>query len=960
MLDLRKSMNVWLNRVRDAANLPKNPAQDISDPHQFEDSEHGSGHFGKWMLDDAGLPAYDYQLNQYADSNANYPNSENLNRRDHWHQFGNNRITALASNDGLVQAYIADRGGMFLNHYDPDMEYNAWQALMTVLRIMVQGTGNILRNRQLDDKQRRASAPGAGEMFEAYQAVQQARRDANDSHTYVGGYAYIDDGQEKWSTAFAYAPPTATTKRIFGMGYFETHTAFNGLNVKRRTYAPPGNDAVFIVDVTLTNTGDTAKSLRYYEYWDINVYQLKLQWIRAGAFVPIMDAERRRLNSAFIKHIRYIPEDKALRFNQQAKEDDIPAPDEISDVNWYPADVFLADLSGTPDDSYDLKEDFFGDGDHHLPEAVREQRGRDAAKRPRGTMPHCTVLRRDLTIEAGETITLRFAYGAVRPDESLDFLTPYRTGEHFNVMREDWKRRLAYFSIGSDPALQREMAWHAYSLLSSTIYNDYFGVNIPPQGSAYLYLHGADGVPRDYALYAMALAYIEPELAKNLLRVIMQMTDRDSKQIQYAVSGHGFLDGAGVHDHPSDLDLFFLLAMWEYLGATGDHAFMNEQVPFHPVGEAASQGFTVRDHVITALEHLMDSENGVGVGENGLIRMSDGDWSDGVVLENVLKFPPVVSFNNTLKHGESVMNSQMALFILPRIIPLIGDTHPDLAQRVQKFHADVEQATMKQWTGLWYTRAIVRGYFFNKSIVLHDKDINLESQPWALISDLAEKQGVVDTLIESIDTQLDRRSLIGAPLMAGGMVWPAVSQLLTWGYVRYRPDLAWRSFYRHTFIAHSQAFPHIWFNTWSGPDGINGTDDINYPGGTWGSAATPMTDFPITNNNPHSMALLAMLRVCGVEPTAKGDGLRIAPQKPERYRLDVTLIKLDVSPNSISGIYRPVADSTRKLYIAVPAAATPQVTLNGVEQAPTRANGDIVLAFTAQSGKAVTFSVTWD
>ena len=93
-------------------------AQGAGDSQTFQPTSEGSGIFGEWTLDDAGLPAYRYDLDQYADPRAAYPNTENLDRRDHWHQVGNQRITALASNDGTVQVYMGDRGGVFLNRFE--------------------------------------------------------------------------------------------------------------------------------------------------------------------------------------------------------------------------------------------------------------------------------------------------------------------------------------------------------------------------------------------------------------------------------------------------------------------------------------------------------------------------------------------------------------------------------------------------------------------------------------------------------------------------------------------------------------------------------------------------------------------------------------------------------------------------------------------------------------------------
>ena len=198
-------------------------------------------------------------------------------------------------------------------------------------------------------------------------------------------------------------------------------------------------------------------------------------------------------------------------------------------------------------------------------------------------MPFCMVLRRDVHLEAGGSTNLRFAYGAIRADETLKFLEDYHQGDAFQDMRKRWKENLAYFYTGEDPVLQREMAWHSYNLLSSMVYSAYHKTYIVPQGSAYLYLHGADGAPRDQALFTIPMTYLNPELARDLLRIIMRLTDGKTGQITYSFAGHGFISNAlNVHNKPSDLDLFFLLAVNEYLSATGDMNFLDEEVPFYP------------------------------------------------------------------------------------------------------------------------------------------------------------------------------------------------------------------------------------------------------------------------------------------------------------------------------------------------------------------------------------------
>src|SRR5262249_45826132 len=155
-----------------------------------------------------------------------------------------------------------------------------------------------------------------------------------------------------------------------------------------------------------------------------------------------------------------------------------------------------------------------------------------------------------------------------------------------------------------------------------------------------------------------------------------------------------------------------------------------------------------------------------------------------------------------------------------------------------------------------------------------------------------------------------------------GQVWPAISQLVTWAYRRGHPELAWRSLNRHTFAIHATVFPNVWINIWSGPDGTNSFGAPN-AGGTWISPVTPMTDFPLMHANQDAMALTGLLRVCGIEPSMKGDGLDIAPAAPpERFVLDTQLLRLEVAPGRIAGEYRAVANGKCTLHVRVPEGAT--------------------------------------
>ena len=922
-------------------------AQGLLDVHTFTPTEEGSGSFGRWIIDADGLPAYDYEIDQHNDPRADYPTSAGTTRRDHWHQVGNRRITAFASNDGVIQVYLCDRGGVILNRFEAEASarpFNPVKAfIFRILRRLIQWMARLMNPQSKQPPIQffnqaagagatnpRGAAPpdllsrtGGAADFSA-QAASPAL--ANDRLAIAGGFSYLRHEGEAWASAYRYRPASAQTRRRFGMGYFEAETRHQAIRITRRVYAPFGDLPALAIDVTLINEAEEPITISHYEYWDINIHQLQLEWMRSGPFGLLSDETRRAINRHFQPGVQYDESAAALRFAQALRQPDSPevrALDAACNVDWHPAHVFLADLSGTPDACYVDKRAFFGAGGPCQPDAVRMGRGGDPLPQQSDTnpMPYCMVLRRDLTLAPGEQRSLRYAYGTARPESDLGFLDALRAeADPARQTAQQWKQNLAYFTTGEDPVLQRETSWHAYNLLSATVYVDYFRAHIVPQGSAYLYLHGADGAPRDQALFALPAVYLDPPLARDLLRLIMQVTDAHTGQISYAFGGHGIVsDGMQIHTKPSDLDLFFLLALTEYLAATGDYAFLDAEVPFYPPSESPP-GATAHDHVRVALRHLLQD---LGTGDHGLIKVGSGDWSDSVVLETALRDGPGpfgVTYNNSKLHGESVYNTGMALYVLPLLANLLREHAPDLTAYIEGTpdhpdrHDRLRAAQRAQWNPAgWYNRAILRD-ILNRPVVLDS--FNLEAQPWTLISGDATADGRADALIAQIDAVLDSPSPIGAALTPGGMVWPAVSQLLTWGYARTgRADLAWRSLNRHTFAAHSHTYPDIWLNTWSGPDGVNGISS-DLPGGTWTSPVTPMTDFPVMNANQDALALLGLLRVCGIEPAPGGDGLRIRPQVPrERFILDVPLLRLMVEPGRIELTYRPVVDGRRTFTI---------------------------------------------
>ncbi len=825
----------------------------LDDPGAFRHCSLGSGVFGTWVVDDLGLPAYEYGLDQHADPRAAWLNTEGLDRRDHWGAFGNGRVNGFASNEGWVEVVTQDRGPTYLNKMD--------------------------------------EASGA----------------------FAGGFSYVDDGEVSFCSAYRWRPEGTRTRRRFGASYAEAMTEYAGIAVERRTFAPAGDAPAVIAEVTITNRAATPRTLRHYEVWDVARRHVEINWAVSGmpfTLAPRAAADARDArNALFDEEVAYDPAARLLGLRRtHAADASPPPPGEPNDVDYYPGDPYLAALIGEVSDVFTDQAAFFGGGGLAAPSAVASRAsgegiaaGTKGARRSGLGQPRMLALRSDLALGPGERRTLRFAYGYSPMGEPWAVDPAWRDpardlrAEQAAALRP----HLVEIAADRDPVLTREMAWHAAQIEASVGRRDYWQGHVVPQGSAYLYLHGADGAARDLGLFALPLVYTHPVLAKEELLLHMGLQHADDHRFAYAFQGHGRLDDAlGLHEEPSDLDLFFVWALAEYLGATGDLAFLDEPAPYWP--REALPAATGWDHLRDSLRHLFDV---IGTGEHGLIRITTGDWSDGIVFEAPDRDLAIVA-------GESVPNTQMAVAVLPRVADLVEARDAALAAEIRARVAAMREALAPTWTGSFFGRA----YFGDGNLAYADR-INLESQVWALVGDTFAAPGDRERLVAAIRAELDDPSPAGATLVPGGQVWPAISGLLTWGYAQSDPELAWRHLVRNTMAAHAVAYPEVWYGIWTGPDGLNGPGDR--PGETWFSPVTPMTDFPAMNNNQHAMPLFAMLRVAGLEATARG--LRVAPRVPGRsFTLRTALCDVAQRGATIRGTYRPTGASARVLSVAAP------------------------------------------
>ncbi|MFB0563061.1 MAG: GH36-type glycosyl hydrolase domain-containing protein [Candidatus Lokiarchaeia archaeon] len=822
-------------------------------------SDYGCGRFGRWIVDEHGLPAYEYTCNHEIDTAALTFTTQGSSR-DHWHQLGNSRFNALAHNSGFVEVFENSRGPQWLT----------------------------------------------------YSSVKQ--------RSLGGGIAIVAEDGDCWCDLFSQKRYDEGYRRVFGMGYFRKVSKHNNLVLDHIVLTPVSDDPVVVSEVTVRNKSNRARTIMLFNYWGVNLRYVSesliytsgrrteygvsvLNWLgRIYGFLRhllLWDTEQGRtsFSKKFIYHTEYDLESGLLILVPEYRGDksgrEVP-----SSRNYYPKPLFLKLLNEKPTLAISSAEDLVDNrGNFKILSSRLGVRKLSVKKSP------CLCLGVKLTIPRKSSRTLTFLFGYSEKQEIPKLVSKYEEKARRHPLREvlrDWKKSTIKF-VGGEDWVSREAAWHSYYFKSSTLCDEYFESHLLPQGGAYVYLQGLHGGPRDFSLYTVPMTYLDPVLAREMLEYVLRWM-RPSGELAYSQSGFGKLSGAIVHNKPSDHYLFLLWAITEYVFATRDFKFLEKEVPFYPREKGLFS--TVAERMKLSLNFLFEE---IGFGEHGLLKVGDGDWNDGIstMVPNRSRF---------LKHGESVFNSALALYVLPRVMDLFRKRDSKFCKFLLKKFESLRRACLDSWNGRWFYRAWDGG-----GNPLGGGNLFLEPVPWLLLSKaLPEK--MAEKLLENVYEILDKPSPFGQYLVypplrtflnylekgwdVNGGIWFAMNFLLTWSYGLYDPKKAWNSLLKNSMAHHANLYPNLWYGIWSGPDAYN----ANYakrPGETYYHLATPTTDFPVMNLNLHANFLTALIKLCGVEPNA--EGLTIAPRLPfQKFSLKTPLLELKMKEYEIEGSYTPL------------------------------------------------------
>jgi len=924
-----------------------------------QNRSYGSGNFGEWIDDANELPCFHYTCNQTEDPLAAIPVEPAWRApTDHTHQIGNDRILAAASNYGYIQVRQDEGGPKFLNDYHPESGF------------------------------------------------------------FGAGIGYLTDGSEVLGT---YYPGAGTSfERFFGMGYLRKLTSGKNFSVDQTIYAPFGDDPVLISEVAIGSQSQRPTDLYWVEYWGCQSYPFSYAALEdgyngKGELEPeIVVASRRESALRFAHRFEKTPDALGLIHSTQLAEGTQPkatgsalqeelAPAlspptsrhaqpklRLADQDNAPPDTFLASLDQGPVTFLTNAAAFFGAKNvlRHTGPAGPESVPVPAellhpaglvdiapvnvgmAEQPPGDLTttgpeSALILVKPFTLDAGQSLTLRFVYGYLPSGFSApELIAKYRAQAPalFAKSSAAWKDEGIQFAVAKDPWVEREAAWHNYYLRSGFTYDDFFGEHIVSQGQVYQYCFGFQGSSRDPLQHALPLVFGESLLAKEVLRYTLKSQGPDGA-LPFAITGHG--SPVSMQWLPSDLDLWVLWLASEYVLATRDTAFLDERLttfPWHRPGPDETTGgpiHTVREKLNRTYRHLFDT---VGIGRHGLLRGRNDDWNDNIYRQGVLKSLA----DQVREDSESVMNAAMAAYILDhyaRMLRYAGDVNgaSDASDRAER----QREAVRAQWDGKWFKRLwLGEGLGPDGGWLGVGEGPNarlwLDGQPWAIVGGCATPDQR-KTLIQSIDELLRKPSKIGAKQVSkkvdwpgfmpgeseNGGVWAALDGPLIWALAATDPAMAYDEWKKNSRANHAEVYPGIWYGAWSGPD-VFCSSDSDHAGQTaydWGLVdpeahrrpsvyrGLSWTAWPVMNMHRHAWPLYSAAKLLGVE--FNEDGVDLAPTLPEpQYSFRSKLVGIVKSNQGYDGWYAPMKPGNWTIRLRFAAAEAPfkSLTINGTIQ----------------------------
>jgi cyclic beta-1,2-glucan synthetase len=431
------------------------------------------------------------------------------------------------------------------------------------------------------------------------------------------------------------------------------------------------------------------------------------------------------------------------------------------------AHAFLASSLPVASFSGDRDELFGSAGSRTSPSGL--ERGRLSGRVGIGLDP-CAVLQIPVDVEPGASVELCLALGhgeneARALELAAAFATPAAFEQAYGALGPTWDKLCAVTVKTPDDTFDIMVnRWLVYQVAGARLW----------ARSGFYQSSGAYGF-RDQLQDVLSLLHARPDLAReHILRAAARQFNEGDVQHWWHPE-----TGEGVRTQCSDDLLWLPYAVAEYVRTTGDHAVLDEVVPFleerplrpdeddlFAAPKQSPERASLYEHCVRALVR------GTTAGPRGLPKMGSGDWNDGMNR---------VGVGGT---GESVWLGWFLARALKDFIP-VASLRGDRA-RADACRADAERVLSAveahAWDGAWYRRAYYDDGTPIGSQQNRDCRIDAIAQSWSVIAgaEPARARRALDSSLAELVSEEDRLMRLLTPPFREGEHDP--------GYIRSYPE----------------------------------------------------------------------------------------------------------------------------------------------------------------------------
>ncbi|HVN83006.1 MAG TPA: GH116 family glycosyl hydrolase [Terriglobia bacterium] len=521
-----------------------------------------------------------------------------------------------------------------------------------------------------------------------------------------GHYVYLRDDEtgEYWSLSWQPVGKDLSQARYecrHGLSYSKFHCEYQGILADQILFVPLSDD-VELWDVRIKNLTSKPRQLSVFTYLEFSFHHIEI------------DNQNLQM-SLYASGSNY--QDGIIEYDF-----------------FYEPWTYHYFASSIKPDSYDSTRDRFLGPYRTETNPVAVERGYCSNSSELGGN-HCGSLHMQMTVASGEGKRLIFMLGVGPRSKGQKIRTKYSklstVDKAFADLRQYWQKKLAVFQCETPhPGMNTMLnTWTLLQAETCVVWSRF---------ASFIEVGGRNGLGyRDTSQDVMAVVHTNPEKCKERIIELLH------GQVSAGYGLHLFdpdvfkpreekLPGVklptvvptpspqdiihGIKDVCSDDALWIVATICEFVKETGDLAFLDFVIPFADKGKA-----TVYEHMKRSLDFSARH-----VGKTGICKGLRADWNDCLNLGG----------------GESAMVSFMHHWALQAFIEAAKILGRDAdVKKYTRTAEKVRAACEKElWDGEWYIRGITR-----KGIKIGSRrnkagKIFLESNSWAVLSDVASRE----------------------------------------------------------------------------------------------------------------------------------------------------------------------------------------------------------------------------